>query len=196
MTFNSGDGEQDGKPLETAEVERKRERRQLLVSFAILLIIGVSLYFLVPYVKKIASERFIIAPLALVNLLLIPIFWILFGWTLMQGSQALGLVRRARAKAGRPIHIAILALLLIYALILLPELIVMTKATIMEIQRMRDPSLFPGGISVTSPAIALRLAGISERIKNFVYNRSAVFSAVGIILWLSKADKRKKRSKT
>ena len=179
-----------------SELKRKREKNRFLIYSVILLILGISLCLLNPIFKNMNTTMMLVGPLNLMRTYLLPIFWLLLGVTLMQGAGVLGMVKRLKVKASRPIYIAMLAILLLYAAIMLPNVIIMVKLSFVELQYMHNPSLFPDGICVTSPLMSSLIMGITQRMMDVVYSKPIMFAIPGVILWLSGADKQKRRHKT
>jgi len=179
-----------------SELKRKQEINRFLIYSGILLILGISLCLLNPIFKNMNTTMMLVGPLNLMRTYLLPIFWLLLGVTLMQGAGVLGMVKRLKVKASRPIYIAMLAILLLYAAIMLPNVIIMVKLSFVELQYMHNPSLFPDGICVTSPLMSSLIMGITQRMMDVVYSKPIMFVIPGVILWLSGADKQKRRHKT
>lgn len=178
-----------GKPVAAAVAfERKREIKRFLISFGILLIYGALLYYLVPYAKHLSVETFEIAPTIILKEFLLPLFWLLLGWTIMKASSVLGLVEKRRAKAGRALYIVVVVLLVLYVAALLPFLIESIKCMALSSQYLKSTGSFSYSYQIPLAFQKLELAMIDFS------NKSGVFIAVGVIFWLSKPEKRQKKA--
>lgn len=181
-----GSAQNISQTLPSIEWKRKRDIRRLIVSVGILLVVGVSLCFLTPYLKDLANHEFFTAPL-IVLAFLIPYFWILLGWTLMQIFYVLGIIEINHTKLSKAIHIATLTLIILYTAVMLPSIVELTKCTVLQFQYAQNPEAFLNGFSYSSN-FPLLLNEI-ETIILTLDNKSAVFTALGVILWLCKPDK-------
>jgi len=91
--------------LQSIEGKRKREIRWLIVFVGILLVVGAFLCFLIPYLKGLASSKFFITP-SIILTFLMPYFWILLGWTLMQTFSVFRIVEIHHTKSSKAIYIS------------------------------------------------------------------------------------------
>lgn len=167
------DGSQQivGNALKNNTWERKREVKRLLISFGILLIVGVSLCFLIPYAKT-ARTLFIITPSFIIEIFLLPLFWVLIGWTVMQVFGVLGIVQTNHTRLSRAIHIGVLSLLFLYVVIMFPFVIESIKAD--------------GFYQIPLFLQKIELIMINIKFK------SAIFAILGVILCLCRPDKQKR----
>jgi|GEM_PF-3056680 len=173
-------------PLSVARAsERKREIMRVLISFGILLIYGALLCYLVPYTKYLADRTYQIAPTFILQESLLPLFWILLGWTIMQASSVVGLVGKRQSKAGMAIYITAIAFIVLYVAALLPFLIESIKCMVLSNQYLKSTGSFSYTYQI--PLLFERLA---YGLIGFSY-KSGIFTVLGIILWLSKPEKRK-----
>lgn len=169
--------------------ERKREIMRVLVSFGILLIYGTLLCYLVPYTKHLASRIYDITPTIISQEFLLPLFWILLGWNIMQASSVAGLVGKRQSKAGRAIHITIVALIVLYVLALLPYFAESIKCMVLSSRYLKSTGSFSYTYQI--PVIFQKLAyGIIA-----FSSKSGIFTSLGVIFWLSKPEKRQKKPK-
>lgn len=172
----------------------KYEKRRLAVSIGILLIVGVSISFLIPYVNDLAKRDFVTEPLIIVDIFLLPLFCVLIGKTIMQAFGAFGIVRINQTKVSKAIHITVLTLIVLYTVIMLPFIIESIKCMILEFKFSKNPSDYPNGISY-SYNIPLFLQNIEIKILNFDY-KPAIFTVLGVILWTCKPNKQKTEFRT
>lgn len=180
----------NGEAPPNSKQERKQEVKRLLIAIGILLIAGVSHLFLASYVK---GPHYFSAPLIIVNLFLLPLFWGTLSWTLMQASGVLGIVEIKQTKQGRVIYIAVLTLLLLYVAIMLPFIVESLRCMVLEIQYFKNPAAYPNGLSY-SFHLPIFLQMIVVTISNISF-KPCMFNMLGMILWLS-GQSAKRRDKT
>ena len=168
--------------------ERKRVIKRFFVSFGILLLYGAFLCYLVPYTKHLSGRTYEIAPIIISQEFLLPLFWILLGWTIMQASSVIGLVGKLQVKAGKTIYIAIVALIVLYVAALLPFFVESVICMVLSSQYLKSTGSF--SYSYQIPLAFQELANI---IIGFSF-KSGIFTALGVIFWLSKPEKRQKQS--
>jgi len=121
---------------------------------------------------------------------LLPLFWLVLGWTIMQGMGVLGVVKRVKSKFSKTIYIACLSIVLIYAVLMLPYTIETINCFIQSLKYQQNPALFPDGFHY-SYNIPLFLQKIELKLITFCYNRSVIFIIPSIFFWLSKPTKQK-----
>ncbi len=162
---------------------RKRGLLRLLISFGILLPFSVSLCYLVPYARMLSSRTYQIAPTLIVNDLLMPLFWLLLGWTLMQALNVVGLVDKKQTRLKPVIQIACVVLLLLYIAALLPFSVESIKCMILSLK-----SIHSSGEFSYTYGIPMFFQDIAYYIMIFNY-KSGVFSALGVIIWVCGPEK-------
>lgn len=104
-------------------LSRKKEIREMAVVTATLLLLGISALILSPIAQKWQQQHYELFPGTLLHVGLLPCFYVLLGWDLM---QVISLLFGAKPlKSGRlgKIHGLILAILLVYALAIAPYFI-------------------------------------------------------------------------
>lgn len=169
---------------------RKKDKKHLIVAVGILLILSISLYFLIPLAAKMRLNFMATEPTVLIQICLLPLFWLVLGWTIMQGIGVLGVVKRVKSKSSKAIHIACLSIVLIYVSLMLPFTIETINCFIQSLKYQQNPALFPDGFQY-SYNIPLFWQNIELKVMNFCYNRSAIFIIPSMIFWLSKPIKQK-----
>ncbi|SHI17997.1 Helix-turn-helix [Sporobacter termitidis DSM 10068] len=170
---------------------RKKDVRRLLIACGLLLVLGLALYFLTPFAARMKSNYYMMTPTLLIGAYLLPLFWLVLGWALMQALGVAGVAKRGRALLSRPLHIAVLIVVLLYAALMLPFFIETVYILSEELRAMKDPSLYPGGLSY-SYQTPLFLQRIEMWLLNAVSRQPMIFILPGIIFWLSKPPKRQK----
>jgi hypothetical protein len=169
--------------------KRKEEIRRLLISVFILLIVGVFLYFLVPYANNMRL-KFEMASSLMLSIFLLPLFWGIIGWTLMQFFATLGIVKSKQTKLSRLIYLAILVLLLLYMMIMIPFIIETLQSTFLSFQYHKHPATYPDGFSY-SYQIPVFLQTIESKTLIFLDGKSSVFIVFGVILRICRPDKQR-----
>lgn len=162
----------------------KRGVRQLLISCGIALLLGITAYYLTPLTERFKGQMYNLGPVMLMQAYLLPAFWLVLGWAVMQGAGMLGLVRQGRSGLRRPIHIALLVLVLLYALLTLPFIADQLINLAEHFRFRQNPSLYPDGLQYVSHIPDI-LMNIAWRIVSAVYNSGAVFLLPGILYWLT-----------
>ena len=162
--------------------EAHRERRALLVAATAVLVFGGALMLLQCWFQAL-SDRLITGPVFVMNLLLLPCFYALLGWTLF---QACGTVLGAKSLRGswvKPVHWAILILFGAY-LILMTPLAVHDLQTFWELSRLRR---IQEAYSYSSSYQFLPIWDtLVINLVRLLYNRSAVFLVFGAAFWVTR----------
>ena len=185
--------EMDGNSNEMTETEisraRKREMKRFIISFGLVLILGLALHFMTPIIEK-AQTYYMLGPRQIVRLFLLPMLWLVIGWTVAQSAFAFGLVKTVKAKASRPIHIAMLVVILLFIAIMLPYTVDLVKIMAMELRYHGNPSLYPDGIHYLSQ-IPPFLFRIELALMDTVYSQPALFIIPSMLFRLSQTERRK-----
>ena len=155
--------------------EKCRECRTLLMAVIATLVFG-GMLLLVKHWLQGLSDHFITGPVFVMNLLLLPCFYALLGWTLF---QACGTALGARPLQGgwvKPVHWAILVLFLAY-LVLMTPLAVYDLRTFWELSRLRgtqEPYSYSSSYQFLPIWDALVM-----KLMRLLHRRSAVFILFG-----------------
>ena len=168
--------------------KRKRQNEHLIISFGLLLIVGVCLCFMVPYLKELATHHYDSTPLILLSVFVMPFFWLLCGWTLIELCDLLGIVEIKHSKLSNRIFITALALVLLYLAIMLPFIIETVNIMIIEFKFRKNPDAFSNGLSFSS-----QLPVLLQRIERYLFsikNQSVIFTILGVVLRLCMPEKK------
>lgn len=167
--------------------KRKRQIKHLIISFGLLLIVGVSLCFLVPYLKTLSGFHQLFTPTMIVKVLIEPLFWVLCGWTLFEVFDVLGIIEIRHSKLSKWIFISALALVLLYLAIMLPFIIESIRSMILELQYSKNPDAYPNGFSYSYqlPVFLQRM----ERNIFSINNKSVIFTILGVVLRICMPEK-------
>ncbi len=106
-------------PLE----QMKKEHRKFLIAGTILLLLFTLYLYWNPIAEEYASTQYIMAPKLLIEFGLLPILFLLLAWVFMQGLFFLGLIQKGTSKYRKALHILSWAVVLLYALVIIPFLI-------------------------------------------------------------------------
>ncbi len=169
---------------------QKKEKRNLLFAISCLLVLVIVFFFLRPIAEQMRTLDFITGPSALLQLCLLPLIWLVFGWALMQTLGILGVARPSKSKYAKGIHIASLIVVLLYAALMLPYLIETTKCMIQSLQYHQNPALFPNGIHYAYN-IPIFLQKIEMQLMSVTYTHPILFIIPSIFFWFSKPAKKK-----
>lgn len=159
--------------------DRKREVRRFLIAVGILLVLGAALYFLYPVIRT-AYQGYVMGPSVLTKVFLLPLIWLVIGWVLVQGSIVLGLIKTEKTKFSRPIHLAMLGIVLLYTAIMLPYGIETIRVMILQLQYQQNPSLYPNGFQF-SPHIPAALNSLELAVMRVTLVQPALFMIPSIL---------------
>ncbi|HPE15405.1 MAG TPA: helix-turn-helix transcriptional regulator [Oscillospiraceae bacterium] len=171
---------------------RTQEIVRFAVSGGVLLVLCAAFHVLAPLAVKMARERFIILPQYLLGLYYLPLLWFVAGFTVVQGLGILGAARPLRWKHRKVLRIAALAIVLLYAGLLLPFSTGLLRSLVEQLRYKANPALFPNGLQNT-----LHLPYILNQITSFlstaVSGRAVVFAIPGAAFWLGGAAKEERK---
>jgi len=170
--------------------QQKKEKLQLLYAIGCLLILSISFYFLSPIATKLRIEYFINEPSTLIQLCLLPLISLVFGWATMQALGILGVARPSVSRFSKAIHVITWIVVLLYAALMLPFLIETIKCMIQALQYHQNPALFPNGISYVYN-IPIFLQKIELQLMSVTYTKPIIFIIPSVIFWLSKPTNKK-----
>ena len=163
-------------------VERKLQMRQLCIGGAITLVLGLLLVLLRKPAMDMFYSRYVMAPRVLLLQFVLPLFFLLLGWTVMCG---VGLLLRAKpldnrgAKYGRR---AILGLLALWLALQLPHVIWFFR--IMALDLYMDGLNVPHGTESTFMVRPGWLNEVALWVWQAVNKRQSVFAIFGVLLWV------------
>ncbi len=179
-TFNTDATELIYGPPDSAA--HKREKRRLIVACGILLLLGIGWYVMARYAAE-AAASFILQPKLLMYLYVLPAFWLVLGWTAPQGLSVLGALKPLRFKFSKTVHIASLAIAVLYFALMLPLSIDLFNSMAQLLQYRHAPSLYPDGYQYTSiiPGFLYR---IYLPLINAATKFPALFVVFGALAWL------------
>lgn len=166
-------------------VNQKKEIKRLIVAGSILLILSFPLHFLNKTAHNMMFDYFNSAPMYLLRLLYLPIFWLVLGWTLMQGLGVLKIIKPTKSKYNKALHIAVLVIVLLYCILMLPYFIESIKCTVLSYQYNQNPSLYPNGFSYVYNVPSM-LINIEKFLIDVLYKQPIIFIIPAIFFWFSR----------
>lgn len=95
-------------------LDRKREKRRTLIAVAVTAMLGIALWYLVPWAREIVRNEFNAVPGFLLFSLLWPAFLTMLGWTVMELTGLFLGARQPKGKALRWIRWLLIAVLAFY----------------------------------------------------------------------------------
>lgn len=102
---------------------RKKEFRTTAIVTVVLLLLGISVFTLGSISQKWRQQYYVISPGLLLDAFLLPCFYVLLGWDLMQVISLLFGAKPLKSRRVGGIHYLIIVILLAYAVAIVPDLI-------------------------------------------------------------------------
>lgn len=161
----------------------RRERLHLAVAGGILLVMAVLYFSLYPFAAEMSRNSFVMQPLMVLRLYFLPLLWLVAGWTAMQGLGVLGVAKRIPSKYSKAVRIGSLAVVLLYAVLMLPFLEETIRSFVLLMQYRGAPDLYPGGFEFTY-AIPDFMNAMMMPVIDVVYRQPILFLVPGILYWL------------
>ena len=174
---------------------RKKEKLRVIIPVLILLVLGVIYYFLNKQVTEVLNLKYSYFPRVYLQLLYLPLFWILVGWTLVQSLSLTGAIRLGNWKYKKTLGIISVGIVVLYFLLMLPLYIEGAKIMVQMYQFDQNPDLYPNGFH-SNNQIPYILRWIEHYIIEVAYNQPIIFIIQGILWGISKLDKIKKIERT
>ncbi len=167
----------------------KKEIKKLFISAAILLLFGVAVHFLNRYGVKLKVEKFMSEVSMITQTLVVPIFWIVFGWILMQALSVMGVMKPLRFRYQKEIHAVIWGVIGLYFIIMLPYFIYLFLCLFKDIQFHQKPELYPEGFGYNY--MNNLFSQIEIALLGFLYEKTVIFIIPSVLLWITKPPLKK-----
>ncbi|MBQ8835971.1 MAG: helix-turn-helix transcriptional regulator [Clostridia bacterium] len=103
--------------------EQKRAKKQLIISVCILVAIGVLMLILYPLFKELVVTKYIVLPLLILRLAVLPLFLCLLGFAIMQACNVLLGLKKPDFKFRKQIFAALLIFIAVIALLVFSVLL-------------------------------------------------------------------------
>ena len=168
--------------------ERKKDVTKLAVACALALVLGVAAILLSPVAAMTRERYYILAPMILLSLFLLPAFWLTVGWGGLHGAAMAGLMRPVRARFTKAVRIAVAVLVALYAALMLPLLVDQALYWADFLRFRQNPALYGDSLQYV-PHIPDFLITIEWRVMNAVYRLPAVFLVPGAVFRLMRPAK-------
>lgn len=171
-----------------AKPNQKKEVRKLTIAAGLLLLLGGLAWYLAPIFHRWAGTLYIMEPNMLLHTLLLPLVFLLAGWTVMQSLGVMGVAKPLEQGHARSVCLVLLGLLALYAL---PTLLFSAETVYCLLQSLHyqnNPALSPDGFCYTyfTPVALVPFCWHSASI-------SFLFLLPGALLWLTKPRKWQKK---
>ena len=170
---------------------RKKTKLRVIIPAVILILLSVVYYFINKEVTELINLKYSYFPRLYLQLLYLPLFWILFGWTLVQSLSLTGAIRLSDWKYKKALGIVSVGIVILYFLLMLPSYIEGVKIIFQIYQTNKNPDLYPNGLYINYH-IPYILNVIEQYIIKLVYNQPIIFIIPGILWGISKMDAVKK----
>ncbi len=186
MELLEGEKKQENTPKKK-RLGRKAEYRNFAILSAVTLLFGIVMHYLLQASGEWNSRYFDLFPTFFVKLFIMPAFYVLLGWLLMQASGIFLGVQRGERLHG--LFWVVIGMLLLYVILLLPYAVWLFQTSALQLQAVQEQtdSSFNTEFSVF-PAWDY----LAYKIEIFNYQNSSMFIVPGILLWITKKDKSKK----
>ena len=164
------------------ETDRSRERKRFCIALAACIVIGFPLIFL-DEAQKLWTRSFSGPKIAL-DFVVLPLFLLALGWTVMQGISLLTKAKPVRFRFGKLIFWLCIILIILYFSTILPLIYHQLKHYFAEIyiSGLSGPKGWSSGFSYTWPFLSKFFGNLWL----FMINMQWIFFFVGILIWLFK----------
>lgn len=173
----------------------RKERLRLAVAGGILLVMVILFFFLNPIAAELSRSSYVMQPMMVLRLYFLPLLWLISGWTVMQGLGVLGVAKGMPSKYSKAVRIGSLAIVLLYAVLMLPFLEETIRSFVLLMQYRGAPDLYPGGFEFIY-AIPDFMNAIMMPIIDVIYRQPILFVIPGILYWLGGPIRVKKPRET
>jgi transcriptional regulator with XRE-family HTH domain len=172
--------------------DRKKEIRRLIIACGLLLILVVILCLLAPAANSLYEKALFFQPLMLLRGLLLPVIWLVAGWTAVQGLRVPGLLKPVRHLSGKIIYIAALVIVLLYVVIMLPYWIETIKYIFLNLQFMQNPDPCSDRFNYEYN-IPQFIVYYEYLLTDAVGQQPVVFAIPGLLLGLCQPERKRKK---
>lgn len=170
---------------------RKKAKLRVIIPALILLVLSAVYYWINKEVTEQINLRYGYFPKMYLQLLYLPLFWILCGWTLIQGLFLTGAISISSWKYKKVIGIVSASIVILYFLVMLPLYIEGVKLMVQIFQFNQNRDFYPSGLDFNSH-IPYIINVIEWHIIKVVYNQPIIFIIPGILWGIIKLNSIKK----
>ena len=173
--------------------EQRLERTALVVVFLVTLVLGLAWFILAPLVEAYTVRHYDVVPQFLLQIILLPSFLIMLGWTIMQSFHVFLGAKRLKGKNIRLFRGIMLTTLLLWVVLVLPPLVDMLRLAIIREQWLQTHNSYSSA-DFELPGIWQDIVWnpISSQLLFYIIKYCSVFPVVGIALWLVGFPKRER----
>ena len=121
---------------------RIKEKKKLIIVAGVLILLGIAAF----YMDQISQKELSYlnnAPIMILRLFLLPLFWLVVGWEAIQGLDFWDVVKPIKAKYGKIVRIAMLLIVILYLAIVIPFLIGMVDCWVQLSAYRQTSNLYP-----------------------------------------------------
>ncbi|MFT4144833.1 MAG: helix-turn-helix transcriptional regulator [Mobilitalea sp.] len=173
----------------------RKAKLRVIIPALILLFLIVVYYVLNKEATELINLKYSYFPRVYLQLLYLPLFWILFGWTLVQSLSLTGAIRLSNWKYKKGIGIVSVGIVILYFLLMLPLYIEGVRFMMQLFRFNQNPGIQSDGMYF-SYKVPYILNVIEQYIIKVVYNQPIIFIIPGIVWAISKLDTIKKVEQT
>lgn len=172
--------------------EQRLERKALVIAFLMTLVLGVIWFILAPLAQERAFRHYDVFPKLLLQTSILPIFLIMLGWTIMQGSHVFLGTKRLKGKNIRLFRGILLSTLLLWIVLVLPPLVDMLRLVVIRWQWLQTHNTYSSA-DFALPDFWQNLVWnpFSSSLLFYISKYCIAFPVFGIALWLAGFPKRK-----
>ena len=165
--------------------EQRLERNALVIAFLITLVLGLAWFILAPLVEAYTVRHYDVVPQFLLQIILLPSFLIMLGWTIMQSFHVFLGAKRLKGKNIRLFRGILLTTLLLWIVLVLPPLVDLLRLAVIREQWLQTHNSYSSA-DFELPGIWQNLVWnpLSSRLLFYIQKYCGIFSIFGIALWL------------
>ena len=156
-------------------ISKRIAHKRTAISSVILVILGITSGILHPLCEKISTQQYDLSPNLLLNLVLDPITWLVFGWWIMQIISLTLQAKPLNKPWLKNARYGVLFVLLSYFLIITPHIVYCIITLI--------AGHFSSSLQMSFPYIPI-YSQASYHITTFIWHHEAICAIPGALLWL------------
>ena len=165
--------------------EQRLERKKLIIAFLTTLILGIMWFVLEPLVQEYKLRYFHVIPQILLQVIVLPNWLMILGWTLMQSLRVFLGVKQLKWKNVRLFRGIILSVLVVCVLFVLPPVVDMLRLELIRWQWLRTHSYYSSAdFALSGIWQNIVWNSLSSRVLFCILKYRGIFPVFGIALWL------------
>lgn len=165
--------------------EQRLERKTLVSAFLITMISGLLWFILAPIAQAYSLRNFDAFPQLLLQMIVLPSFLIMLGWTVMQSFHVFLGVKRLKGKNIRRFRGILLAALILWVVLVLPPLADMLRLELIRLQWMQTHTSFASA-DFALPTFWQNIVWnpFSSSLLSYILKYCGIFPFLGTAVWL------------